>query len=179
MAEPIRIADLAEPRYTDQQRALPLWEAYEPVPTPGERPTADRTDPRYARCAAECGVIDYWSDRIAHLLEACARDRHLWPAAQSIDVPFHEFMADDLGFMADDLGFMADDLGMVRRIYAKAGMEMNKDATARLRHFIRNHPRDRHGRVAYNLQQDFGIDPDRLRQRFAFYFRQFPVQPEQ
>ena len=290
-------------------RALPLWEAYEPVPTPGERPTADGTDPRYARCAAEwemmqsmapliaamhpmnpdhiheelelmgpdfasynfewlchsprwrdhyyatdqrphyeymktvlklltwqdgddggntrwvlkcpqhleqlpvlksvfpdatlavthrdpvaviqsaatmiaygqrmtrtrlnlSGVIDYWSDRIAHLLEACARDRHVWPAAQSIDVPFHEFMADDLGFMADDLG-------MVQRIYAKAGMGMNKDATARLRQFIRNHPRDRHGRVAYNLQQDFGTDPDRLRQRFAFYFRQFPVQPEE
>ena len=32
--------------------------------------------------------------------------------------------------------------------------------------------------MAYNLRQDFGIDPNGLRQRFMFYFRQFPVQPE-
>ncbi len=282
-------------------RALPLWEAYEPVPTPGERPTADGIDPRYARCAAEwemmqrmapliaamhpmnpdhiheelelmgpdfasynfewlchsprwrdhyyatdqrphyeymktvlklltwqdgddgsntrwvlkCPqhleqlpvlrsvfpdatlaithrdpvaviqsaatmiaygqrmtrtrvdigtVIDYWSERIAHLLEACAKDRHVWPEAQSIDVPFHEFMADNLA--------------MVERIYAKAGMAMTEDAAAQLGSFMRTHPRDKHGRVAYDLQQDFGIDPNRLRQRFAFYFRQFPVQPD-
>ena len=32
-------------------RSLPLWEAYEPLPLPGERPLADGSDPRYRRCA--------------------------------------------------------------------------------------------------------------------------------
>jgi hypothetical protein len=32
--------------------------------------------------------------------------------------------------------------------------------------------------VIYNLKRDFGVDPDQLRQRFDFYFRQFPVQAE-
>jgi hypothetical protein len=31
-------------------RALPLWESYEPVPTPGEALLPDGTDPRYQRC---------------------------------------------------------------------------------------------------------------------------------
>jgi hypothetical protein len=37
----------ADPRL----QALPLWESYEPVPLPGEHPTADGQDPRYVRCA--------------------------------------------------------------------------------------------------------------------------------
>jgi hypothetical protein len=35
----------------ERLQALPLWESYEPVPLPGEPPTADGQDPRYARCA--------------------------------------------------------------------------------------------------------------------------------
>ncbi|RZV52278.1 MAG: sulfotransferase, partial [Pseudomonadales bacterium] len=31
-------------------RSLPLWESYEPVPTPAERALAGGTDPRYKRC---------------------------------------------------------------------------------------------------------------------------------
>ncbi|HQQ64301.1 MAG TPA: sulfotransferase, partial [Pseudomonadales bacterium] len=31
-------------------RALPLWESYEPVPSPLDKPREDGVDPRYARC---------------------------------------------------------------------------------------------------------------------------------
>ena len=34
-------------------RALPLWEAYEPVARPGEEPTWDERDPRFQRCQAQ------------------------------------------------------------------------------------------------------------------------------
>jgi hypothetical protein len=34
-------------------RALPLWESYEPVAPPGERPTWDERDPRFQRCQAK------------------------------------------------------------------------------------------------------------------------------
>lgn len=109
-------------------------------------------------------TISYWSDRVLHLLQACARDRHVIPEEQSIDVPFHQFMADDIG--------------MVEKIYARAGLPMTPDARAQLQQFIADHPRGKHGRITYNLEQDFGVDPDALRDRFGFYFAQFPVQAE-
>jgi hypothetical protein len=110
------------------------------------------------------GVIGYWSDRVAHLLEACAADRHKIPQAQSIDVPFHEFMANDLA--------------MVEKIYRKAGLEMTEEARAQLGSFLDEHPRGKHGRIVYNLREDFGVEPAQLRERFAFYFDRFPVQVE-
>jgi hypothetical protein len=109
-------------------------------------------------------VVDYWSDRVAHLLQACARDRDKLPDSRSIDVPFHEFMADDIA--------------MVRKIYDKAGLPMTPAAASELERFIADHPRGKHGRIVYNLQDDFGVDPDQLRARFDFYFKQFPVVAE-
>lgn len=110
------------------------------------------------------GLADYWADRVLHLLQACVHDRTVWPAAQSIDVMFHEFMADDLG--------------MVEKIYVRAGLEMTTAARSELQQFLAAHPRGKEGRVIYNLRGDFGIDPAQLRARFAFYFDRFPVQVE-
>ena len=109
-------------------------------------------------------ILEYWSERVLHLLKACARDRNDIPADRSIDVPFHDFMQDDLG--------------MVENIYAKAGLEMTMEARKELQQFIAEHPRGKHGRIVYNLEQDFGVTPQALRQRFDFYFQQFPVQAE-
>lgn len=120
---------------------------------------------RMSRDAVDTGaVINYWSDRVLHLLQACARDRHVWPEAQSVDVPFHEFMADDIG--------------MVEKIYAKAGLPMTEEAATQLRQFMDAHPRGKHGRIVYDLEADFGVSPGDLRERFNFYFQQFPVQAE-
>lgn len=110
------------------------------------------------------GLISYWSDRILHLLQACVRDRELLPGPGSIDVLFHEFMADDLA--------------MVERIYASANLAMTDAARTQLKHFLDAHPRGRDGRVVYNLREDFGVDPAQLRARFAFYFDRFPVRVE-
>jgi hypothetical protein len=109
-------------------------------------------------------IAAYWSDRIETLLRRCVRDRALLPEAQSVDVPFHEFMADDVA--------------MVERIYALADLEMTRAARADLDAYMAAHPRGKHGRVVYDLPGDFGIDPDALRERFAFYFERFPVQAE-
>ncbi|KEQ16384.1 sulfotransferase family protein [Endozoicomonas numazuensis] len=110
------------------------------------------------------GLIDYWPDRIEHLLRACAKDRVQLPDDQSIDVPFHEFMADDLG--------------MVEKIYSKAGLEMTTEARQQLQDYIDTHPRGREGQVVYDLEGDFGISRQVLSQRFNFYFDQFPVKQE-
>lgn len=119
----------------------------------GQRMSRDRVDVQ--------GVIEYWSDRILHLLQGCARDRDSLPQAQSVDVLFHEFMVDEIA--------------TVGRIYTKAGMSMTSTAMNQLRSFSEEHRRGRYGRVVYNLREDFGVDPDELRKRFDFYFRQFPV----
>ena len=124
--------------------------------TYGQRMSRTRIDP--------AAVVNYWSDRILHLLQACARDRGTLPPEQSIDVLFHEFMADDIG--------------TVRKIFDKAGLTLTSESEEDLKQFLVNHPRGKHGRVVYDLQEDFGVDPDALRQRFDFYFEQFPVLPE-
>lgn len=109
-------------------------------------------------------LIEYWSDRVEHLLRACVRDRDVWPQRQSIDVPFHEFMADDLA--------------MVERIHSRAGLPTTAAAREQLQTYLVEHPRGKEGRMVYDLKGDFGVEPQRLRERFGFYFDQFPVRPE-
>jgi hypothetical protein len=110
------------------------------------------------------GIAAYWIDRVEKLLRACVRDRDVVPAAQSVDVLFHEFMADDVA--------------MVERIYALAGLDMTPDARSSLDRFMDHNPRGKYGRVVYDLEADFGIDRTALRERFAFYFERFPVRAE-
>ncbi len=109
-------------------------------------------------------LIDYWSDRVEHLLRACVRDRDGLPAARSLDVPFHRFMADEMGTIAE--------------VYAKAGLALGPAVRAQLARYVREHPRGKEGRVVYQLERDFGVKPEVLRQRFDFYFERFPVKPE-
>ena len=110
------------------------------------------------------GNFEYWTDRIEHLLKACVRDKHLLPEAQTIDVPFHEFMADDVA--------------MVQRIYEKAGLEMTATAKAELAAFMDAHPRGKEGKVIYDLHGQFGADPAEMHERFQFYFDATPARKE-
>lgn len=109
-------------------------------------------------------IATYWIDRIETLLRRCVRDREALPPSQSLDVPFHELMADDLA--------------MVERIYELAGHPMTAGARRRLTAYAAENRRGKHGRVAYDLRGDFGIDPAALRKRFDFYFERFPVRVE-
>lgn len=109
-------------------------------------------------------VIDYWSDRMLHLVAACVRDRGLLTDWKSIDVPFHQFMDDEVK--------------MVQRIYKKAELPMSERAKHQLLHFRDAHPRGKHGQIVYDLKEDFALDPDELRQRFGFYFEAFDVRAE-
>jgi hypothetical protein len=119
----------------------------------GDRVRRTRVDPP--------AVAAYWVDRVEHLLRACARDRARVPEGRSIDVWFHEFMADDVG--------------TVERIYALADLEMTPEARAALETFLRENPRGKHGRIVYDLERDFGLDGESLRRKFDFYFERFGV----
>jgi hypothetical protein len=106
----------------------------------------------------------YWVDRVDRLLQACVRDRDLLPADRTIDVLFHEFMADDVA--------------MVERIYERNDREMTRGARADLDAFMADNPRGKHGRIAYDLRGHFGLEPDEVRGRFDYYFDRFPVVAE-
>jgi hypothetical protein len=120
---------------------------------------------RLRRHAVEPGPLAaYWVDRVERLLRACVRDRGLVPTERSIDVVFHEFMADDVG--------------TVGTIYDVAGIEMTGAARRQLDGYLAANPRGKHGQVVYDLQGDFGLDPADVRRRFDFYFDRFPIRPE-
>jgi hypothetical protein len=92
------------------------------------------------------------------------RDRDTWPEDQSLDVLFHEFMADDVA--------------MVERIYALAELPLTPEARGSLEGYMAGNPRGKHGRILYDLEEDFGVDPEALRERFRFYYERFPVTRE-
>ena len=104
------------------------------------------------------GLVEYWSDRIEHLLRGCVADRPNLPADQSIDVPFKVLIKDDVG--------------MVEQIYDKAGLPMTDEARRALSQFVDDHQGE-YGRVVYDLEGQFGVKPDELRKRFDFYFEAF------
>ena len=104
-------------------------------------------------------TTDYWTDRIARMLEACVRDRELVPAAQSSDVLFPRYVADEIGTL--------------RRIYELADATLDSDAVQAIRMEI-DAQASSHVRVSYDLFHRLGVDVTGLRRRLAFYFDRFP-----
>ena len=102
----------------------------------------------------------YWVDRIERLLRAAVRDAHLIPAGQRVDVEFREFMADDVA--------------MATRIIGLAGLEVTDTVRDGLAEYVAGNPRGKDGRIVYDLRGDFGLEPDDLYERYAFYFEAFP-----
>ncbi|MEU4332855.1 sulfotransferase family protein [Nonomuraea dietziae] len=105
----------------------------------------------------------YWASRTEDLLTGCLRDRHLAPAGRSIDVLFHEFMADEAA--------------MVRRVYAAAGQPFTAETWAAMDAYLAEHRRGRHGTVDYRLG-DLGLDPAERRSALAHYTAHFGVREE-
>lgn len=108
--------------------------------------------------------LDYWTTRVEQLLSASVNDRHLLPADRTMDVLFHEFMADDLA--------------MVERIYEVAKLPMTDRARSEIQAQLDSHSRGRHGRVVYDLRNDFGAEPEDVRSPFGFYLDRVPVDIE-
>jgi hypothetical protein len=108
--------------------------------------------------------LDYWVDRVERLLSAYVRDVRELPAEQQFHVGFDEFVRDDMA--------------MVERIYDAAGLTLTDDARAEIAGYRDDHARHKHGSIDHDLQRDFGVDPDELRERFSFYLESAPVAVE-
>jgi hypothetical protein len=108
--------------------------------------------------------LEYWSDRIRRLLEASVRDRSLLPSDRTVDVLFHEFMADDVA--------------TVERIYEVAGLPMTNESRAQIQAYLEAHPRGKDGQVVYDLRSDFDAKPEDIRAPFEFYLNKFDVRLE-
>lgn len=102
----------------------------------------------------------WWATLLAQMMKACATDRDLVPAAQSVDVIFGSFMADDLG--------------TVETIYERASQPFTAEVADSMRAYALAHPRGRHGRVRYDIS-NFGFDVDAMRASFADYVERFEV----
>ena len=105
----------------------------------------------------------YWADRTERMLRACVRDRDVLPADRTIDVRFHEFMADDVA--------------MVERIYEVAGQPFDDGVRRAMERFMADHERGRHGGVVYDAA-DFGLDEDERYEALRFYIDRFHVAVE-
>jgi len=120
------------------------------------RLVTDRPDPH--------AMGRYWGERIEMMLGACLRDRDVLPPERSIDVRFHEFMADDVA--------------MVKRIYAVAEQPFTPPVHEAMDTFMLTHPRGRHGRIRYDLA-DFGLSREERRGALRDYVSRFDVEEEE
>ena len=105
-----------------------------------------------------------WLDRIERLLRACVDQRGAWGPDHSADILFHEYMADQERVM--------------RQVYNLAGLELTPDVEAQLLGYLDENPRNKHGKVIYDLEGVFGLNEAAARERFAFYYERFPVRHE-
>jgi hypothetical protein len=108
-------------------------------------------------------IGQFWAGRVVQQLNTTAADRDLLPPQHSIDVLFHEFMADQMG--------------TAERIYARAAQPYTGQARAALAGYLAEHSRGRHGTVEYDLAM-FGIDPGHLRRETRAYMERFGIVEE-
>ena len=66
----------------------------------------------------------------------------------------------------------------MRTVYARAALEITRDAEKALGDYLTGNPRNKSGKVIYDLEGDFAVDPEALRDRFKFYYDAFPVRIE-
>ncbi|WP_235620635.1 sulfotransferase family protein [Mycolicibacter sinensis] len=103
-------------------------------------------------------ISAYWFDRADDLLSGCLADRDVLPAAQSIDVRFDDFMADEDGTVA--------------AIYELAGQPLDTRAKEAMTQFRADHPRGRYGTVDYQ-PADVGLNTDEIAARLRDYRNRF------
>ena len=107
--------------------------------------------------------VGYWPDRYERLLRACVRDRDILPAAQTVDLYFHDWIGNPEP--------------VLQKIYRLAGLELDQPTLEAMRG-VAAEGSSANGKLVYDLERDFGVSAQTLREKFGFYFDRFPVRVE-
>lgn len=75
--------------------------------------------------------------------------------------------------------FMQDKHGTIERVYRAAGLAFDSATEQRISTELNTHTRGRHGKFVYDLEGDFGLTRDQVREEFAYYIDRFPVAIEE
>jgi hypothetical protein len=113
---------------------------------------SDTVDP----VAVGAEVTRRWAEGIARAL--AARDHGCAPPERFVDVSYADLVRDPLG--------------VVRRVYAHFDLPFTAAAEDRMRRFLSENPKDKHGRHEYTLAQ-FGLDRDQESERYRWYRERF------
>lgn len=109
-------------------------------------------------------IADYWSARVATMLDSCLANASSLPGSSTVHVRFSDFMADDMG--------------TIERIYAMADHPFTDHIRQAMTGYLKDNVRGKHGQIVYDLEGDFGIDREALYERFTPYMQRFDIQRE-
>jgi len=123
-----------------------------------------------------CSLIAYtrsWvSDQVD--FDLGQRQVELWAEALSRAMAFREDVGEGCFADIEFGGLNADPVGTVGRAYRQLGLELGDEARRRMAHWAAENPRGSHGAHEYALDE-FGINPEAVRDRFAFYTERFSI----
>jgi len=110
-------------------------------------------------------IAEDWTARLRRVLE------HAMEVRRTVNAP--DAMFYDMHFS----DFVADQFAVVSDIYEALGIPMTDLGAARMRSFIADNPKGKHGLHLYT-PEEYGIDPVVVRRDFAPYIERFDLAPE-
>ena len=110
-------------------------------------------------------VAEDWTARIKRVLEHSieVRAKNDYPNAQFYDMHFRDFVSDQFA--------------VVEQIYDAFGIPLTGVAADRMKAFIADNPKDKHGIHRYS-PDEYGVDPRQIRESFRPYMERFGLEPE-
>ncbi len=110
-------------------------------------------------------IAEDWVPRLCkamnHALDV--REQGDYPQAKIYDMYFGDFVRDQFA--------------EVKKIYEHFDMEITPEAAEAMKGFIKDNPKGKHGEHVY-ISDDYGINPDSVREQFSRYINKFEVTPE-
>jgi hypothetical protein len=110
-------------------------------------------------------IAEDWTARIKRVLEhaIAVRAEGDYPAAQFYDMHFQDFVSDQFA--------------VIEKIYAAFDLPMTEAASTRMKAFIADNPKGKHGIHRYS-PEEYGVKPEAIRESFRPYLERFGLEPE-
>jgi hypothetical protein len=102
--------------------------------------------------------LQWWADSLDSAM--AAREKHRDKADRFMDIQFEEVVADPVAALG--------------RAYERFEIPWSNDVEGRMRSFLADNPRGKHGAHQYRIE-DFGMTLGQIRERFAGYCNQYDI----